>query len=231
MEKAAAASGSRFAYLLGDLVLVELALVRFAVELVGARGLRPGRPAGAGPRGAAVRDRLLPRRAGDDLRGPARRAVPGRHLGGLAGRAPRRRDPRRRRAAAPLRRASRPASGARPARPARTRAGSSASTSSTRSRCSRSSRPRTRAAEHERLLGDPGADPPGARAPLPGGRHRGRRPRRRRRRASSTARPGSPARSATARSPRARTPPTTRRAGSAAASGPSPRPRPCPCTP
>ena len=32
MEKAAEASGSRFAYLLGDLVLVELALIRFAVE-------------------------------------------------------------------------------------------------------------------------------------------------------------------------------------------------------
>ena len=62
------------------------------------------------------------------------------------------RDPRRRRAPAPLRRASRPAFGARPAPPARTRAGSSASTSSTRSRCSRSSSPASPAAEHERLL-------------------------------------------------------------------------------
>jgi seryl-tRNA synthetase len=41
MEKAAAASGSRFAYLLGDLVLVELALVRLAVEIVGAEGFLP----------------------------------------------------------------------------------------------------------------------------------------------------------------------------------------------
>ena len=40
-EKAAAASGSRFAYLLGDLVLVELALIRFAVGLVGERGFTP----------------------------------------------------------------------------------------------------------------------------------------------------------------------------------------------
>jgi seryl-tRNA synthetase len=40
-EKAAAASGSRFAYLLGDLVLVELALIRFAVELVAAHGFVP----------------------------------------------------------------------------------------------------------------------------------------------------------------------------------------------
>jgi seryl-tRNA synthetase len=41
MERAAAASGSRFAYLLGDLVLVELALVRFAVEIVGTEGFTP----------------------------------------------------------------------------------------------------------------------------------------------------------------------------------------------
>jgi seryl-tRNA synthetase len=41
MEKAAAASGSRFAYLLGDLVLVELALVRLAVEIVGTEGFLP----------------------------------------------------------------------------------------------------------------------------------------------------------------------------------------------
>jgi seryl-tRNA synthetase len=41
IEKAAAASGSRFAYLLGDLVLVELALIRLAVELVGTDGFVP----------------------------------------------------------------------------------------------------------------------------------------------------------------------------------------------
>ncbi len=41
MEKAAEASGSRFAYLLGDLVLVELALIRFAVEVVGTHGFTP----------------------------------------------------------------------------------------------------------------------------------------------------------------------------------------------
>jgi seryl-tRNA synthetase len=41
VEKAAAASGSRFAYLLGDLVLVELALVRFAVELAADAGFEP----------------------------------------------------------------------------------------------------------------------------------------------------------------------------------------------
>ncbi len=51
-EKAAAASGSRFAYLIGDLVLVELALIRFAVEAARRGGVHAGRPAGARPRGA-----------------------------------------------------------------------------------------------------------------------------------------------------------------------------------
>ncbi len=41
MEHAAAASGSRFAYLIGDLVLLELALVRFAVDRVRAEGFAP----------------------------------------------------------------------------------------------------------------------------------------------------------------------------------------------
>ncbi len=41
MEKAAAASGSRFAYLMGDLVLVELALIRMVVELLCREGFKP----------------------------------------------------------------------------------------------------------------------------------------------------------------------------------------------
>jgi seryl-tRNA synthetase len=41
MEKAAAASGSRFAYLMGDLVLLELALVRYAVEIASEEGFEP----------------------------------------------------------------------------------------------------------------------------------------------------------------------------------------------
>jgi seryl-tRNA synthetase len=44
MEAAASASGSRFAYLLGDLVMVELALVRFAMEFVRGEGFRPTIP-------------------------------------------------------------------------------------------------------------------------------------------------------------------------------------------
>jgi seryl-tRNA synthetase len=41
VEKAAAASGSRFAYLLGDLVMVELALIRFVVDTVRGEGFEP----------------------------------------------------------------------------------------------------------------------------------------------------------------------------------------------
>jgi seryl-tRNA synthetase len=41
MERAARLSGSRFAYLRGELVLLELALVRYAVEKLGAQGFQP----------------------------------------------------------------------------------------------------------------------------------------------------------------------------------------------
>jgi seryl-tRNA synthetase len=44
MEAAANASGSRFAYLLGDLVLLELALIRFAMEFVRGEGFEPAVP-------------------------------------------------------------------------------------------------------------------------------------------------------------------------------------------
>jgi seryl-tRNA synthetase len=44
MEAAASTSGSRFAYLFGDLVMVELALIRFAVELIRAEGFEPTVP-------------------------------------------------------------------------------------------------------------------------------------------------------------------------------------------
>ena len=60
-------SGSRFAYLLGDLVLLELALVRFALDLLGGRGFHAGHPAGAGARGGAVRHRLPARHRAADL--------------------------------------------------------------------------------------------------------------------------------------------------------------------
>ena len=41
MEAAARLSGSRFAYLKGDLVLLELALVRFAIESPASEGHEP----------------------------------------------------------------------------------------------------------------------------------------------------------------------------------------------
>jgi seryl-tRNA synthetase len=44
IEAAARASGSRFAYLLGDLVILEFALVRYAMELVRGEGFKPTIP-------------------------------------------------------------------------------------------------------------------------------------------------------------------------------------------
>jgi seryl-tRNA synthetase len=44
MEAAAEASGSRFAYLLGDLAMLEFSLVRFAMERVRAEGFEPAIP-------------------------------------------------------------------------------------------------------------------------------------------------------------------------------------------
>ncbi len=44
MERAARVSGSRFAYLHGELVMIELALVRYALEKVSAEGLLPTIP-------------------------------------------------------------------------------------------------------------------------------------------------------------------------------------------
>ena len=41
MERAARASGSRFAYLKGDLVLLQFALVRFGLGIVESKGFRP----------------------------------------------------------------------------------------------------------------------------------------------------------------------------------------------
>ncbi len=49
MERGARLSGSRFAYLRGPLVMLELALVRYAMETAADRGLRARDPAGAGP--------------------------------------------------------------------------------------------------------------------------------------------------------------------------------------
>ena len=152
MERGARLSGSRFAYLRGDLVLLELALVRWALEKLRGEGFEPVIPPVLVREQALYGTGFLPdteqqiyHLPDDDLylvgtsRGRAR----------LAARAARSSTARRCRCATP---ASRRASAARPAPPARTRAGSSACTSSTRSRCSASSSPSDSADEHERIL-------------------------------------------------------------------------------
>ena len=149
---AARLSGSRFAYLRGDLVMLELALVRYALEKLRAEGFEPVIPPVLVREQALYGTGILPDTEQQIYRLRRRRSVPGRHLGGGAGLAAPRRDPRRRRAARAATPASRPASAARRAPPARTRAASSACTSSTRSRCSASSSPTRAPSEHERLL-------------------------------------------------------------------------------
>ena len=138
-----------------------------------------------------------------------RRPVPRRHQRGAAGVAARGRDPRRRARCRCATRASRPASGARRAPPAATRAASSASTSSTSSRCSASSRPTSRATSTSGCWRSRrsccrrstsrtawSTSPSTTSAPRP--------PR------STTSRRGCRAGTATARSPRPRTRPTSR---------------------
>jgi seryl-tRNA synthetase len=139
MEAGAKVAGSRFAYLKGDLVMLELALVRWALELLRGKRFEPVIPP------VLVRDEalygtgFLP----DTEQQIYRLADDALYLTGRA----RLRSPRCTRARSSSRcrcatRASRPASGARRGQPAAIRAGCSACTSSTRSRCSRSSRPR-----------------------------------------------------------------------------------------
>ena len=178
MEAGARIAGSRFAFLKGDLVLLELALVRWALERARRPRLRARDPAGARARGGAVRHRLPARHRAADLPAGRRRAVPRRHERGRARLAARRRDARRGGRCRCATRASRPASGARPAPPAATRAASSACTSSTRSRCSASCARRTSLDEHERLLAIEEEILQALEHPLPRGQHRGRRPRR-----------------------------------------------------
>ena len=192
-------AGSRFAYLKGDLVLLELALVRWALEKLRGHGLRAGRsrrcscasrrctapascPTPSSRSTGCADDDAVPRRARREVR--ARLAA-------------RRRDPRRERLPAALRRllALLPPRGGR--RRAATRAGSSACTSSTRSRCSRSWSPRTRATSTSGCSRSRRRSCRRSRSPTAWSTSRSttsapRRPR------STTARRGCPARSATA---------------------------------
>ena len=212
MEHAAEASGSRFAYLLGDLVLVELALSAAPSSRSRDEGFTPVVAAGPGPRGGAYGTGFFPGEREmiyeiprDELFlvGTSEVSLAALHADEIL---------ERRRAAAPLRRHL----DLLPARGRRGRQGHARDLPRAPVRQGRDvlvRRAGRLGAEHERLLaiqerilaaleipyrvvdipvGDLGAPP----------------------RASSTARPGSRARSATARSPRPRTRPTTRRGGS-----------------
>ena len=150
LEAGARVAGSRFAYLKGPLVLLELALVRWALERLGEKGFEPVIPPVLVREEALFGTGFLPDteqqiyRVPDDdlyLAGTSEVPLASLHAGEILDGA-----------AAALRRLLDRASAARPARPARTRAASSACTSSTRSRCSRSSRPEESRDEHERLL-------------------------------------------------------------------------------
>ena len=139
MERGARTSGSRFAYLLGDVARLWLAIRQFALDpLSRARASRPVMPP------VLVREEALSARASS--RPTASRSTPSRdddlYLVGTSevlarGAAPGR-DPAARPSCRCATAGSRRASGARPARRAATRAASSARTSSRRSRCSRS---------------------------------------------------------------------------------------------
>ena len=143
MERGARLSGSRFAYIRGDLVMLEFALVRYALEKVRGEGFEPVVPPVLVRERALYGTGFLPDTEQQIYRLPrttCTSSAPQRWpwLRSTTTRS----SPRRIcRAATP---ASRPASAARPEPPARTRAGSSECTSSTRSRCSASSCPRRR---------------------------------------------------------------------------------------
>ena len=124
--------------------MLELALVRWALEKLRGHGFEPVIPPVLVRERALFGTGFLPDTEQQIYTPARRRAVPRGHLRGGAGLAARRRDHRRASACRCATPASRPASAARRAPPARTRAASSACTSSTRSRCSASSRPRTR---------------------------------------------------------------------------------------
>ena len=193
LERAARVSGARFAYLLGPLVRLQLALVAFAVDLLEARGLHAGRAPGAGARGGDVRDGLLPHRPGVHLPDGRRRPVPGRHVRGAAGRAARRRDPGRRRPAAALRGDL----DLLPARGRRRRQGHARHLPRAPVRQGRDVLVLRARGLRRRASADPGlagGDPAALEVPYRVVDIAGRRPRARRPRASSTARPGCPGR-------------------------------------
>ncbi len=195
MERGARTSGSRFAYLLGDLVRLHLATVQYTLDKLAEQGFTPGacRPCSCARRRSSARASSRPTASRSTPLDPARDelflvgtsevSLAALHMGeilrrGLA-------------AAALLRRLVVLPPRGRRGRHA-TRAASSARTSSRRSRCSRSAIPDrslggARAAARHRAR-----DRRRPRPALPRGEHRGRRPRRLRRPRSTTSRPGCP---------------------------------------
>ena len=139
MERAAKVSGSRFVYLKGDLVMLQFALVNYALTVIQSKGFRPVIP----PCSCAKRPCTAPASS------PPTEPRSTRRWTAIASWAPARSRSRRCtwRSSSTRRRsrsgtpATPRASGARPAPPAATRAASCACTSSTRSRCSASARP------------------------------------------------------------------------------------------
>ena len=59
VERAAKVSGSRFGYLTGPAVIIELGLVRMALDLLGGKGFTPVSPPVTRPRASTLRNRVL----------------------------------------------------------------------------------------------------------------------------------------------------------------------------
>ena len=196
MEAGARVAGSRFAYLKGPLVLLEFALVRWALEVLGGKGFEPVVPPVLVREEALYGTGFLPDTEQqiyalpeDDLYLAGTSEVPlaSLHAGQILDDA----------AAAALRRLL----DLLPPRGGRRRQGHARDLPrapvrqgrDVHVRAARGLAGRARAPARDR-----GGDPPGARDPLPRGEHRRGRPRRARRRRSTTSRRGCPGRSATA---------------------------------
>jgi seryl-tRNA synthetase len=175
MEKAAEASGSRFAYLMGDLVMVERGSRPPRLELLQEEGFKPVVPAVLVREGPLYGTGFFPGEREMIYEVPRDELFPGRHLGGLARGAPRRRHPRR--GELPIRYAGistcfRREAGA--AGPGHARDLPGPPVRQGRDVLVRE--PSASGTEHERLLAIRGAASSSARAPLPRRRHPDRRP-------------------------------------------------------
>ena len=178
--RAAEASGSRFAYIMREAVLLELALVQVgdgarSSATASRRSCRRCSCASARWRRPAS-SRPTARRSTTSTTASCSSSARARCRSRRCTAARRSRPTSSRRAT----RASRRASGARPARTARTRGASSACTSSTRSRCSRTAIPTQSWDEHERILAIEEEIVGGLGLPYRVVEHRGRRSRPRR---------------------------------------------------